>query len=303
MAHRTENSNIPSDKRSLQARVWSSDSIAATCLWICACVVVGVLGWVLFDILRGGVSHISLAFLTTEPEDAGRLGGISSVIISTLLILGVSLLVAIPISLAAAVELAERNRNNSRFARAARKGLDVLAAVPSIVFGLFGNAFFCIFLGMGYSILAGGLTLACMILPIMTRLFEQAIFAVPNEYRFAASSLGMTKASTILKIILPSAAPAMTAGMVLSVGRALAETAALIFTAGYVTRMPESLSDSGRSLSVHIYDLALNVPGGNSAAYASAAILVLLLLVINGIATLAIRWSSHETDSWSGVQR
>jgi phosphate transport system permease protein len=125
--------------------------------------------------------------------------------------------------------------------------------------------FFCIALGMGYSIMSGGLTLACMVLPILIRTTEQAILAVPDDYRHAAAGLG------------------------LSVGRALAETAAWIFTAGYVTRMPESLQDSGRSMSVHIYDLALNVPGGSSQAYATAAVLVVLLLIINAVAIVLMR--------------
>ena len=304
MTPETEDSN--SERESflpLTGKGRFSGAVSTVGLWLCAAVVVGLLGWVLFDILRGGFSQLTWEFLSVEPEDAGRAGGISTVLVSTLLILAVALAVAVPISLAAAVELAERNRNRSMFARIVRKSLDVLAAVPSIVFGLFGNAFFCIFLGMGYSILSGGLTLACMILPIMTRLFEQAITAVPNEYRFAASSLGLSKSTTILRVVLPSAAPAMTAGIVLSIGRALAETAALIFTAGSVTRMPESVKDSGRALSVHIYDLAMNVSGGNSKAYATAAVLVVLLLVVNGLATLVIRWSSVETDSWSGVPR
>jgi phosphate transport system permease protein len=149
--------------------------------------------------------------------------------------------------------------------------------------------FFCIALGMGYSIMSGGLTLACMVLPILIRTTEQAILAVPDDYRHAAAGLGLSRTTTLFRVILPAAAPGMAAGLVLSVGRALAETAALIFTAGYVTRMPESLQDSGRSMSVHIYDLALNVPGGSSQAYATAAVLVVLLLIINAVAIVLMR--------------
>ena len=184
-------------------------------------------------------------------------------------------------SLGTAIALTERIGQETSFARNVRRSLDVLAGVPSIVFGLFGNAFFAITLGFGYSILAGGLTLGCMILPILVRSCEQAITAVPAEYRYAAAALGMKRAATVFRVVIPAAAPALVAGLVLSIGRALAETAALIFTSGYVARAPRSLFDSGRSLSVHIYDLAMNVPGGGSRAYATACVLVMLLLAIN----------------------
>lgn len=192
-------------------------------------------------------------------------------------------------ALATAVFLAEHTRRASRLGRIVRRSLDALAAVPSIVFGLFGNAVFCHLLGMGFSILSGGLTLACMALPIMIRTTEQAIGAVPEAYHHSAAALGLSKSTTLLKVTIPAAAPSLGAGLVLGVGRALAETAALIFTAGYVSRMPESLLDSGRVLSVHIYDLAMNVPGGNARAYATAAVLVMLLLIINGVAVQLTR--------------
>jgi phosphate transport system permease protein len=181
-----------------------------------------------------------------------------------------------------------------------RRSLDVLAGVPSIVFGLFGNAFFAITLGFGYSILSGGLTLACMVLPILIRTSEQAIRAVPAEYRYAAAALGMKRATILFRVVLPVATPALAAGVVLSIGRALAETAALIFTSGYVARSPESLFDSGRSLSVHIYDLAMNVPGGGSRAYATACVLVSLLLMINIATARLLRMTGVRHQSATG---
>ena len=273
------------------------ERLAAGLLWVAAIFVVSVLGWILFDILFRGISQLSFSFLVAAPEDAGRAGGIGTIITSTLLILAVTLAVAAPLSLASAIALAETTRKRLLAPRAVRFCLDVLAAVPSIVFGLFGNAFFCITLGMGYSILSGGLTLACMVLPILIRTTEQAIRAVPKEYQYAAASLGLGRAATLYRIILPAAAPSMAAGLVLSIGRALAETAALIFTAGYVTRMPESMLDSGRALSVHIYDLSMNVPGGNTQAYATAAVLVALLLVINAVTATLSHFVSFHPDS------
>jgi phosphate transport system permease protein len=169
--------------------------------------------------------------------------------------------------------------------------LDILAGVPSIVFGLFGNVFFCKVLGLGFSILSGGLTLACMVLPILIRSTEEGFRAVPNEYRLGAAALGFSRTTTLFKLLLPAAVPGLVVGLVLGIGRAIAETAALLFTSGYVDRMPESLLDSGRSLSIHIYDLSMNVSGGDKNAYASALVLLLLILLINGTAAwIAENW-------------
>ena len=166
-----------------------------------------------------------------------------------------------------------------------RRSLDVLAGVPSIVFGLFGNAFFCKTLGLGFSILSGGLTLACMVLPILIRSTEEGFRAVPANYRLSAAALGLSRTTTLIHLLLPAAVPGLIVGLVLGVGRAIAETAALIFTSGYVDRMPESLLDSGRALSIHIFDLSMNVSGGDANAYGSALVLVVLLLLINGTAS------------------
>jgi phosphate transport system permease protein len=171
----------------------------------------------------------------------------------------------------------------------------VLAGVPSIVFGLFGNAFFCIYLGLGFSILSGGLTLACMVLPILIRTAEEGLHSAPHDYRLAAAALGMSRSATLVHLLLPAAAPALVAGLMLGIGRAGAETAALIFTSGYVDRMPDSLFDSGRALSVHIYDLSMNVAGGDASAYASALVLIILLLIINSMAKGLIKHWLHRS--------
>ena len=172
----------------------------------------------------------------------------------------------------------------------------MLAGVPSIVFGLFGNAFFAKTLGLGFSILSGGLTLACMVLPILIRSAEAGLSAVPLEYRLSSASLGISRTSTLWNLLLLAATPGLLVGLVLGIGRAIAETAALIFTSGYVDRMPTSLLDSGRSLSIHIFDLSMNVTGGNKNAYASALVLILILLIINAIAAwLANKYNySHD---------
>jgi phosphate transport system permease protein len=237
------------------------------------------------------MGRISWSFLTSPPRNAGRNGGIAPMLVSSTLILAVCLTTAMPIGLGTAALLAEFTPAHSVFGRLVRRSLDVLSGVPSIVFGLFGNAFFCKTLGMGFSILSGGLTLACMVLPLVIRSTEEGFRAVPAEYRLGAAALGISRTSTLLRLLLPAAVPGLLVGMVLAIGRALAETAALIFTSGYVDRMPESLLDSGRSLSIHIFDLSMNVSGGDQNAYASALVLVALLLAINWTAArLAERW-------------
>ena len=167
--------------------------------------------------------------------------------------------------------LSELTTDKTTFGRLVRRSLDVLAGVPSIVFGLFGNAFFCKTLHLGFSILSGGLTLACMVLPILIRATEEGFRSVPADLRPGAAALGLSRTSTLFRLLLPAAVPGLTVGLVLGIGRALAETAALIFTSGYVDRMPSSLTDSGRALSIHIYDLSMNVAGGSLAPGAPTA--------------------------------
>ncbi len=248
-------------------------------LFVCA-----VFSWILFDLVRGGIAHISWGFLTESPLDAGRAGGIGSILVSTLLILLVALVAALPLAWTTAVLLAEYVPVSSKFGVTVRYSLQVLAGVPSIVFGLFGNAFFSIYLGLGFSILSGGLTLACMLLPILVSTAEAGLRAVPDTYRLSAAALGMSRAATLFHLLLPAAVPTLAAGLLLGIGRAMAETAALLFTSGYVDRMPGSLMDSGRALALHIFDLSMNVPGGDTPAYASALVLVVLLLCINMLA-------------------
>lgn len=254
--------------------VWSSFFII-TCIFF----------WILGDLLWNGLSHLTLDFLYTAPKYSGRAGGIGPILISTLLILAVCLIVSLPLGLGAAIALTEFVPHRGFFARTVRRSLDILSGVPSIVFGLFGNALFCKMMGLGFSILSGGLTLACMVLPLLIRSIEEGLRSVPKDYKLSATALGLSKTSILLKLLIPAATPGLIVGLVLSIGRALAETAALIFTSGYVDRIPTSLMDSGRSLSIHIFDLSMNISGGDAGAYKSSLVLVFLLIVINGIAS------------------
>lgn len=272
-----------------------SDRAFAAAVWLGAGLVAALFLWLLGDLLWQGAAHLSWSFLLSGPANAGRSGGIASILVATLLILAVALLAAVPLGLLSAVWLSEYTRRGGPLGQAVRLSLDVLAGVPSIVFGLFGNAFFSIYLGLGFSIVSGGLTLACMILPIFIRTSEAGLSAVTDDWRRNAAALGMSRASVLRHVLLPAAAPAMGAGLMLGVGRATAETAALIFTSGYVDRMPGSLLDSGRALAVHIYDLSMNVTGGDQAAYASALVLIVLIVLINtGALALSDRWLARK---------
>ncbi|TBR11759.1 MAG: phosphate ABC transporter permease PstA [Rugosibacter sp.] len=272
-----------------------SDRAFTHAIWGAALLVACTFFWLLGDLIWRGVPHLSWQFFISAPSNAGRAGGIAPILVSTLLILAVAMAAAIPLGLGAAVWLAEYAQHKVALGRAVRLSLDVLAGVPSIVFGLFGNAFFSMFLGLGFSILSGGLTLACMILPIFIRTSEAGLSSIGADWRQSAAALGMTRATALWHILLRAAAPSIVAGFILGMGRATAETAALIFTSGYVDRMPGSLSDSGRSLAVHIYDLSMNVTGGDAAAYASALVLVLLIVAINSSAfALSDRWMTRR---------
>ena len=250
-------------------------------IWLAAGIVFLAFGWLISDVLVQGVGKVSWSFLVDDPVRSGREGGIYPIIVSTLLILATALVIVIPLGLGSAIWLAEFTKKSSKRVRGTRLILDVLAGVPSIVFGLFGYAFFCGFLGLGFSILSGGLTLACMMLPILIRTTEAGLTAVPHDWRRAGAALGVSRTTLLWQVLLPYASPAITAGLLLSIGRATAETAALIFTSGYVDRMPESLNDSGRALAVHIYDLSMNVVGGDKAAYGSALVLIVMVVIIN----------------------
>lgn len=269
-------------------RIGVADALLALVGGAATAAIGGVFFWIVADLVLSGWGSLSWSFLSEAPEGAGRAGGIAPILVSTVLLLLVALAAAVPLGLATAVLLAEFVGRSSRWGRWIRISLDVLAGVPSIVMGLFGMAFFCIYLGLGSSILAGGLTLACMVLPIFMRTAEAALRALPDDWRQAAAALGLSRRAALQHVILPAALPALAAALMLGVGRALAESAALIFTSGYVDRMPGSLLDSGRSLALHIYDLSMNVAGGDRNARASALVLLLLLASI------------HVAASWFG---
>jgi phosphate transport system permease protein len=254
-----------------------------------ALMVITGLGGIVAHTLLGGLAHLDLRFILEAPLRSGRSGGIGPIIVSTMIVTGIALAVAVPVGCGIALLLAELLPFTSRIGRVLRLALAMLAAVPSIVFGLVGNALFCEWLGLGFSLLSGGLTLACMVMPIIAFVVEQSLRGLPSTLRASAHALGIPLYKIVLRIVLPAVAPGIIGGIALGFGRAVAESAALVFTSGHVDRMPGSLLDSGRTLAVHILDLSMNVPGGESrAATTSLVLLIAMVLVLGGLGLVRI---------------
>jgi phosphate transport system permease protein len=253
--------------------------VAQATLWAMTLVTVGVLLFIIFFILRRGLPVLSLEFLTTNPADMGKSGGIFSTIVGMGALTALAILIAAPLGVGTAIYLTEYTWGGP-VTRVIRFGAECLAGIPSIIFGLFGFILFVTKLKFGWSILSGGLTLAFMLLPTIIRTSEEAIKSVPPVYRTVGFSLGSTKWQTVTRIVLPSAMPGIVTGIVLSVGRSIGETAATIFTAGSALRMPTSIFSSTRTMSVHFYILAregISMPN----AYGTAAVLIVAILGIN----------------------
>jgi phosphate transport system permease protein len=247
-------------------------------VWAAAAVTVGVLLLLVGFILVKGVPHIkpSLFSLRYDSDNVSLMPAL----ISTLIMTAAALLIAVPLGLFAAVYLAEYARRGSRVVKVIALTTETLSGIPSIVYGLFGGLFFVTFLGWGYSVLAGAATLAIMILPLVMRSAEEALNSVPDGYREGALSLGAGKLRTVFRVVLPSAAQGILAGVILAVGRIVGETAALIYTAGTVAQIPATPLRSARTLSVHMYALSsegLHIGEG----YATAVVLLAVVIAIN----------------------
>ncbi len=199
-------------------------------------------------------------------------------IINTVIVVFFSLLIALPVGIFSALYLSEYAKRDSQLVKVIRMVADTLSGIPSIVYGLFGYLLFAVALGWGYSILSGSLTLAIMILPLIMRTTEEAVLSIPEMYREGSYGLGAGKVRTIFSIILPTSLPGILAGVILSIGRIVGETAALIYTAGTVAGIPSSLLGSGRTLSVHMYVL---MSEGLHMDQAKGVAVVLLLLVLS----------------------
>ncbi|HAA89318.1 MAG: Phosphate ABC transporter, inner membrane subunit PstA [Thermoanaerobacterales bacterium 50_218] len=241
--------------------------------------VVGILIAIVTQVVVLGLPEISWEFLATEAAAGGKTGGILNSIVATLLITFIGILIAAPLGVGSAVYLEEYSTSN-RLNGIITMSVETMAGIPSIVYGLFGLVFFVIMLGWGWSILAGGCTLALMALPLIMRTSQEAIRAVSNEYRENSMALGASREQTLFRLVLPAAFPGILSGIVLSVGRIAGETAAVLLTAGSALGIPRSLFDTARPLPVHLYILA-SEGISMSKAYGTALVLIVLVLVFN----------------------
>lgn len=250
---------------------------------LAAVITVGAMLFIVAYILIKGIPHLSLEMFefTYNSENLSMMPAIINTLIMTVL----TLIIAVPVGILSAVYLVEYAKRGSKLVSVIRITTETLSGIPSIVFGLFGYLAFVIATGWRNSLIAGALTLAIMVLPTIIRTTEEAFIAVPDSYREGSYGLGAGKLRTIFKIVLPSAVPGILSGVILSIGRIVGETAALIFTSGTVAAVPQKLTDSARTLAVHMYCL-MTEGLYTGQAYATAVILIVMVLIINGLSGL-----------------
>jgi len=266
-----------------------TNSIAIGVLWAAAGITVATLGALLLYVFVNGISVISPAFIFTWPHGVNSEGGIWPTIVSTIYVTALAMVISTPIAVLAAVYLAEYAKQG-RIVDAIRFAADSLASVPSIVMGLFGFALFVETMHLGLSMISAALALSLLMLPIIMRATEEAIRSVPKYMRWGSYGLGATKWQTVSKIVLPAAAPRIITGIVLAMGRAVGETAVVLYTMGQAVNLPVSPLDSGRPMTVHLYLLAvdgINLP----TAFGTALLLIVMILGFNLGARLILRGS------------
>ena len=247
---------------------------------------VGVLVLIVGYILWKGIPHLSPELFAWEYNSNNV--SMMPAIINTLLMTLLSLLVCVPLGIGAAIYLTEYAPRGSRLVKLVRMTAETLSGIPSIIYGLFGSLFFVVALKMGLSLLSGALTLSIMVLPTIMRTTEEALLAVPDSYREGSFGLGAGRLRTTFKVVLPSAIPGILSGVILAIGRIVGETAALIYTAGTVAKVPDSLLDSTRTLSVHMYTISTEGLYMDQ-SYATAVVLLVMVLLINSLSALIAR--------------
>lgn len=254
------------------------------CLFLLVLLAIGftvaVLGYLIFYILIKGVPHLkpSLFAWKYNSDNVSMLPSLINTVLMTLL----ALIVAVPIGIFSAIYLVEYAKKGNKLVGVVRITAETLTGIPSIVYGLFGMLFFVSALGWRQSLLSGAFTVAIMVLPVIMRTTEEALLAVPDSYRQGSFGLGAGKLRTVFRVVLPSAIPGILSGVILAIGRIVGETAALIYTAGSIAEVPNSMFDSTRTLAVHMYNLSKEGLHTNQ-AYATAVVLLVLIICINFI--------------------
>ncbi len=260
----------------IQSRVYRY--IVYTGAFFSMAVLILIVGYILIK----GIPHLSFELFRWKYNS--RNVSMMPSIINTLLMTLISLTVCVPLGIGAAIYLTEYARRGSRLVKIVRMTAETLSGVPSIIYGLFGSLFFVVALKMGLSLLSGALTLSIMVLPTIMRTTEEALIAVPDSYREGSFGLGAGRLRTTFKVVLPSAVPGILSGVILAVGRIVGETAALIYTAGTVAKVPGSVLDSTRTLAVHMYTISSEGLYINQ-SYATAVVLLAVVLGINALSS------------------
>ncbi len=242
--------------------------------------ILAILGFIIAFIVIKGIPGLTWEFITSPDWHVG----VWPMLLTTIYVVIVSLVVALPIGIITAVYLNEYAKN-PKLIRALRLAIETLAGIPSIIFGLFGLLVFCRFFGFGQSIIAGAFTLSIMILPVVITSTEEALKTVPMSFREGSLALGTTKIQTIRKVVLPSAMPGIITAVILAIGRVVGESAPVLLTVGIAKNVPKSIMDSGRTLTIHLYYLTKEAIDESSfqQAFATATILVVFVIIINTI--------------------
>ncbi len=287
---------LAKNKRNLR-RQNTIQKIGYALVWLCGILAIAAVFWIIGYVLSEGLPVIDLEFLTTRPAGgvSGK-GGMSTTIVTTLYLVVLTIIIATPLGIGAAIYLVEyagdASRENKLFAyliKASRTGVEILAGVPSIIFGLFGFALFVSYMKLGFSLLSASLSGAALVLPTIIRTSEEALLTVPRSYREGSLSLGATKWHTIFNVVIPSAIPGIVTGIVLSVGRIIAETAIFWVTLGGSYQLPETIMNSGRSMALHVYSLASETRAFDK-AMGTAAILIITIILLNLMINILSRW-------------
>ncbi|MBP1963584.1 phosphate ABC transporter permease PstA [Paenibacillus aceris] len=271
----------------------TTDRLATVYFWASGIVIIGILAWFLIRILGDGIPHLSWHFIFGKPEEIKAGGGVGPQLFNSFYVLILSLLISIPIGLFSGIYLAIYAQKNW-FTDLVRISVEALSSVPSIVFGLFGFLLFANLLGLKFSILGGAATVALLNLPVMVRVTEESIRTVPDSYWEASLALGSTKWQAIRKVLIPAALPSLITGITLIAGRALGESAILIYTAGLsVSRFFPDFNpmNMGETLSVHLWYVGAEalVPDAKDIAKGSAALLLIVVLIFNLLVSIPSR--------------
>lgn len=253
---------------------------------LCAIITVGVLLFLIIYILVQGIPNLTPDLFSLEYTSDNA--SLMPALVNTIIMTAISLLIAVPLGIFAAIYLVEYAKRGNKLVATIRTTAETLSGIPSIVYGLFGMLFFVSTLGWGNSLIAGACTMAIMILPLIMRTTEEALQTVPDSFREGSFGLGAGKLRTVFRVILPTAIPGILSGIILAIGRVVGESAALIYTAGTIAQYPKNLLSSTRTLSVHMY-LCTNEGLHTSQAYGTAVVLLVLVVLINALSSFVAK--------------